>query len=143
MQLPKSLGVFIRNYGKLKDFAISVIAGLFSGTITGIFFNSITDITFNGWINLNSYEAVAAIIYAIFAYILIKVFYPFGKSLTIIIDKKKTLSFHLNFYAGMYSSTITFLFVLYLNRIKMLITITGIGMILLFILAYYIIKKKY
>lgn len=143
MYVPKFLKIFTRNYGKLKDFTISVIAGLFSGLGIGIFFDLTTDITFNRWINLKSYEAFAAFIYVIFFFLILIIFYGFGMFITSLMDKKRTLGFHLNFVAGIYSSTMTFLLVLYFNQPATRYTIAGIGIVFFFILAYYTIKKKW
>ena len=139
------LKLFKKNRGKLKDFYLSVIAGLFSGLGVGIFFNLTTEITFNRWINIFSYEIIATIIYILFVFIVLGVFYILGVLIIIYIikDVKRILPFHLNFIAGVYSSAITFLLVLYYNQPMIRNTIAIIGGVLFFILAYITVKKKW
>jgi len=145
MQLPTFLIVFKKNFGKLKDFISSVLAGLLSGTAIGIFFNLTTDITFNRWINLFSYEAFAAFIYVLFLLLLSLLFYGFGILLISVLwkDKRRTFGFYINYIAGTYSSTITFLVLLYYDNSWVRNTIALVGVFLLFVLAYFTVKKKW
>jgi len=136
--------IFKTNRGKFKDFYLSVIAGLFSGLGIGIFFRLTTDIVFNRWINLFSYELFAAIIYVLFVLFILGILYTLGMLIVIFIlkDKKRTLSFHLNFIA-VYSSAITFLLILYYNISLIRNVIALVGFILFFVLAYFTVKRRW
>lgn len=144
-KLPKFIKIYINNIGKLKDLCSSVIAGLLSGTAIGIFFSLTTDFTFNRWINLFSYEIFAAIVYVIFILVLLLIFYGLGLLITRSFwkDKRRPYGFYLNFVAGIYSSAITFLLVLYYNQPKIRNTIAITGLLLFFVLAHFTIKKKW
>ena len=133
------------NHGKLKDFISSVIAGLFSGTAVGIFFSLTTNITFNRWINLFSFELVPAIVYFIFFLFILLIFYCIGSFITKFIwkDNKRLFGFYINFISGTYSSALSFLLVLYYKNILTLITLLILGIIILFILAYFTVKRKW
>ena len=137
--------IFIKNRGKLKDFYLSVIAGVFSGSAIGIFFRLTTDTSFNRWIDLSSFEIFAAIIYLIFVLIVLAFFYFFGILITkyLLRDKKRILNFHLNFIAGTYSSATTYLLVLYYNVPIIRNTSVIVAAVLFFILAYYTVKRKW
>jgi len=118
------------------------MTGVFTGVTIGIFFNLTTNTKFDRWVNLNSLEIFPAIIYVIFTLVLLFFFYGIGMFLTWLIDKNRTLSFHLNFVSGVYCSTISFLFVLYhaVSRVRNIIAILGIFIWL--IVAHYSIKRK-
>ena len=141
----KIIGVFRKNRGRFKDFYLNSMTGLFSGAGMGVFFNLTTNIKFERWINLGSYEIFAAIIYVIFILIVLGLFYILGILIIELLlrDKRRILSFHLNFVSGIYSSVLSFLFVLYYNKPTIRYTIAIMGLVLFFVVAYYTIKKKW
>lgn len=143
--MKKIIKFFKKNRGKFKDFCISVMAGLFSGTAIGIFFNLTTQIEFIRWINLENFEVFAGIIYFIGTLLILEFFYWIGKIFIVGIlkDNKRFLSFHLNFISGMYSSIMAFLLVLYNNQSTIRNTIALLGILSFFPLAYFTIKKKW
>jgi len=130
----------------LKDFYLSVIAGLFSGLCMGIFFSLTIDISFNRWIDPTKLgEFFATVVDVLLILFLLLTFYVVGQLIVkfLLRDKKRHLSFHLNFIAGIYSSTMTFLLVLYYDAPMMRNTITSIGVVLFFVLAYFTVKRKW
>ncbi len=131
---------FIKNSGKLKDFTLSSIAGMFSGLSIGIFFSLTTDITFNGWIKDNFLTNVISFLFLIF------IFYFLGRFIIVkclLSDKKRELSFHLNFIAGIFSSSFTFLLILYHKNLITAIMIGVVLIILFFIVAHFAIREKH
>ena len=138
----KKIKSFHRKYSdRCRNFYASTLAGLFTGVIVGIFFSLMTNSEFNRWINLFSYELVAAVIYFLFTLVLIfslyivgviigKTFTHFAK-LSPTKQKQFLISFRVNYFAGIYSASwVTSLFIL---NGKTLISLTVSA---LFIFAY-------
>ena len=140
--LKNFIAPFKQNPKKLKDFGVNCITGLFTGVTIGIFFNLTTSTTFNRWINPMSIEIVPTIIYVISIIGVLIFFYNFGTFLTKLIDKSGAMNFHLNFISGTYSSTLSFLLVLYFNAPKIRNTLAIIGIPTFIVLARFAIKKK-
>lgn len=138
----KIINHFKKNRGKLKDFGINSIAGIFSGISIGIFFSLTTDITFHRWIDPTTLELFPAIIYVIFVLFILTIFYGIGVLITWWLDKKKIMDFHISFIAGTYCSIMSFLFVLYYN-VVLIRNVLAVAFIVIFlIVAYFTIKKK-
>jgi hypothetical protein len=144
-KIKKYFRVFKRYRGRFGEFIIDSVAGLLSGTIIGVFFSLIASITFNRWINLGNYEFFAAIIYVFFTLCILWFFYWLGMFIAKFIFKSKKLliGFHLNMIAGVFSSMISFLVVLYHNFFWIDVTILGLWVIISILLAHWAIKKKF
>jgi hypothetical protein len=139
----KIINHFRNNIGKLKDFLINSISGLFTGIAIGLLFKWTTDTEFNRWIDFTSLELVAAIVYVIFILILLLIFYGLGMLMTFLVDKKKRMSFHLNFVSGTYCSIMSFTFVLYSDIARIRNSIAVIGFLTWLIIAGFTINKKW
>lgn len=90
-------------------FYSSAIAGVFTGLVIAIFFEFIRITESEKWINLMSYDVFPFIIYLFIAYVLLYLLYVIGKLLVYILiskEKEQLLEFKINYFAGMYSTTL-------------------------------------